>query len=81
MTVVVKPLYERGNYCGVCQQVTIHRHIGPQHHKNGGTAFHLWDCTECGATVSLDSPEKVALRCFRTETRRMKQRRVKRRYG
>ena len=81
MTVAIKPLYERGHYCKVCKRVTIHRYLGPQRDKSGEVALHLWNCTDCGATVSLDSPEDVALRCFRRETRRMRQRRSKRRYG
>ena len=81
MTVAIKPVYERGHYCKVCKGVTIHRYLGPQRHRNGEVAFHLWNCTECGATVALDSPEQVGRRSFRRETRRMRQRRSKRRYG
>jgi len=79
--VMIKALYERGHYCKVCGRVTTHRYIGPQRDRDGEIAFHLWNCTECEATVSLDSPEEFAKRCFRRETRRMSQRRAKRRYG
>lgn len=81
MTVAVTPLYERGHFCKVCNRVTIHRYLGPQLDENLEVAFHLWNCTECGASVSLDSPEEFAQRCFKRETRRMRQRRSKRRYG
>ena len=77
----IKPLYERGHYCKVCGRVTLHRYLGPQLDKNLEVALHLWNCTECRATISLDSPEEVARRCFQLATRRMRQRREARRYG
>ena len=80
MTVTIIPLYERGLFCQVCGRVTIHHHIGPQRERDVSVAFRLWDCSECEATVALDSPEDVGLRCFRRETRRMRQRRAARRY-
>lgn len=81
MTIAVKPVYERGHHCRVCGGVTLHHYLGPQRDGDGRIALHFWDCSECGATVSLDSPEEVALRCFRREIRRMRQRRRARRYG
>lgn len=81
MTVTVKSLYERGHYCKVCKRVTLHRYLGPQRDKSGEGALHLWNCSECKATVSLDSREEFDKRCFRREARRMRQRRSKRRYG
>lgn len=33
MTVGVKPLYERGHFCKVCQRVTIHHYVGPHRAK------------------------------------------------
>lgn len=78
---MIKPVYERGHYCKVCKRVTIHRYIVPQRDRNERIALHLWNCTECEATVSLDSPDQVGRRCFRRETRRMRQRRQARRYG
>jgi len=80
MTIALKPLLERGHYCKVCGRVTTHSYLGPQRDGDGQIALHLWNC-ECGATVSLDSAEEVALRCFKRETRRMRQRRAKRRHG
>ncbi len=77
----IKPYYRRGHFCKVCERETIHRYLGPQRDGDGEIALHFWDCGECGATVSLDSPEAVARRCFLRETRRMRQRRDARRYG
>jgi len=77
----IKPLYEREHFCKVCGRVTIHKYIGPQLDKNLEVALHLWNCTECKAMISLDAPEDMALRCFRRETRRTRQRRAARRYG
>jgi len=81
MTVTLRPLYERGHFCRVCDRVTIHHHIGPQRDRNGEVALHLWNCSECNATVSLDSPEDFAERCFRIHTRRMRDRRSKWSHG
>jgi len=67
-TVTIKPLHDRGHFCPVCDRVTIHHHIGPQPKRDGNVASHLWNCSECEATVALDSPEDVALRCFRRES-------------
>lgn len=77
----MKPLFERGHYCKICGRVTTHRYLGPQRDGDGQVALHLWNCVNCGATVSLDSPEDFAKRCFRIHTRRMRQRRAARRYG
>lgn len=81
MATAVKPLYERGHYCKVYTRVTIHRYIGPQRDGDGEAALHFWNCNRCNATVSLDSPEEFAKKCFHRETRRMRQRRVARRWG
>lgn len=81
MITAVKPLFERGHWCKVCERETIHHYRGPQRDSNGKIALHFWDCSKCGATASLDSPEEVARRCFRRETRRMRQRRRARRHG
>jgi len=81
MTLAIKPLYKIGHFCQVCGRATIHEYLGPQLDKNLEVALYLWNCTECQATISLDSPEKVALRCFRRETRRTRQRRASRRHG
>lgn len=90
MTLAIKPVYERGHLCGVCGRVTTHYYLGPQREegghgsqedREGKIAFHLWNCSECETTVVLDAPEKVDRRCFHRETRRMRQRRVARRYG
>jgi len=80
MTVTIRPLCERGHFCRVCGRVTIHHHVGPHRERDVSVASHLWNCSECEATVALDSPEDFALRCFRRETRRMRQRRAARRY-
>lgn len=81
MTMAPAPLYEYGHFCRICKRVTVHRYIGPVRDRNGEVALHLWDCTECGDTMSLDSPEEVGRRCFQLAIRRMRQRRAARRYG
>lgn len=80
MTVTVEPLYETGHHCKICQRTTIHNYLGPQEDQNGEIILHLWNCIGCGTTVALDSPEEVALRSFRIETRRMRQRRSRRKW-
>lgn len=77
----IRPLYEYGHYCKVCKRVTLHRYVGPQRDRNGKVVLHLWNCQECDDTISMESPEECAKRWFRNQTRRMRQRRSKRRYG
>jgi len=80
-SVDIKPIYEWGIFCRVCQVMTIHRYIGPQFDDKGEIILRFWGCTRCGDTVAGESPEECGKRAFRIETRRMRQRRAKRRWG
>ena len=77
----VKPVYEWGIDCKVCQRMTVHRYLGPQLDDKGEIALHLWTCSICRDTVAGESPEECGNRAFKLETRRMRQRRAKRRWG
>jgi len=77
----VKPIYEWGIFCRVCQRMTVHRYLDPQLDDKGEIALHLWTCAVCGDTASGESPEECGNRAFKLETRRMRQRRAKRRWG
>ena len=80
-SVDIKPIFEWGIDCRVCRRMTIHIYLGPQLDDEGGVALHLWTCAVCGDTVAWISPEECGRRAFKIETRRMRQRRSKRRYG
>ena len=80
-SVDIKPIFEWGIDCKVCQRMTVHRYLGPQLDDKGEIALHLWTCAVCGDAVVWISPEQCGVKAFHLETRRMRQRRAKRRYG
>lgn len=77
----IKSIFEWGIACKVCQVMTIHRYIGVQLDDEGGVALFLWGCAVCGDAVAWESPEECGRKAFRLETRRMRDRRSKRRWG